>query len=559
MSSIVSAILFLFTISGVLIASSMLRDFKTAQGAQLSIVILSSSTASLAYGMEILATGLSEKYFWVVVRYFALNFFVFAAALFVFYFTRTPIQLKSLRFLALCLVPGIALFFMATYPMTHLVYDQLWLNTNGPIPMLGKTVGPLYWVINIYDSIILLWLIYLVLKNISRGSLLNRRQSLIVTGALVLIAGTHLLYLGGARLLSVLNPNLFCYFPAAVLILWGATRFRLADIRPIARNLLFEQMQDGILVLNLAGVLIDINPAAEKYLNIFQRTSIGKPLLDSAVELAGILSNMESDEKADSVIFIRDCPMQVSINPLLMRGGVEGGTLIILRDVTDRMDVEMLKEVEIKRQASWMERQKIARTLHDSISQYLNSLVLLAGSANQRLELAKYEQLGAIIQHISSAARKASEELRVLIGELQIESPADTGFDLLKAITERLSFIGTQSDLHTDFTAPTSLDLDSSQAREIFYIVLEALNNVLRHSGADQVSVRLSQDHGLFTAEISDNGHGFEAGQIGSGMGLANMRERARQLAGELSIESSPGIGTRISLHLSVKRPPEGM
>ena len=555
---IVSAVLFLFTISGVVIASTMLRDFKTALGTQLSIVILSSSTASLAYGMEILSAGLPEKFFWVVVRYFALNFFVFATALFVFYFTQTPIQLKSWRFLALCLVPGISLFFMATYPMTRLVYNQLWLTTNGPIPMIDKTVGPLYWVLNIYNSLILLWLTYLVLRNISRGSLLNHRQSLIVAGALVLIAGTHILYLGGARLLSVLNPNLFCYFPAAVLILWGAMRFRLADIRPIARNLLFEQMRDGILVLNLAGILIDINPAAEKYLNILQRTSVGKPLMDSTVELAGILSNMESNEEPGSVVSIGDCPMQVTITPLQVRGGAEGGTLVILRDATDRIDVEILKEVEIKRQVSWMERQKIARTLHDSISQYLNSLVLLAGSANQRLELAKYEQLGSIIQHISSAARKASDELRVLIGELQIESPADTGFDLLKAIAERLSYIGAQSDLRTDFAAPASLDIDSSQAREIFYIVLEALNNVLRHSGADQVSIRLSQDQGQFTAEISDNGQGFDIAQVRSGMGLENMQERARQLAGRLALESRPGAGTRISLHLSVRQPSEG-
>ena len=80
MAWIVSFLLFLFTLYGVVIASTMLSGFKTAQSRQLGVVIISSSAASLAYGLEILSPGLYEKYAWVVVRYFSLNVFVLATA-----------------------------------------------------------------------------------------------------------------------------------------------------------------------------------------------------------------------------------------------------------------------------------------------------------------------------------------------------------------------------------------------------------------------------------------------------------------------------------------------
>jgi signal transduction histidine kinase len=547
----VASLLFVFTLFGAGIAAATLNDYKTPQGRQLGMVLVSSSAASFAYGMEIISPGLTQKFFWVVVRYFALIVFTFATALFVFYLTHISIRFRSWRFLVLCLPPAVILFFLATYPLTHLVYDRIWLDTSGPIPMIEKTVGPLYWVLNFYIMGVLGALIYLVLNNMSRGSNLNRGQSRIMAAALGLVMATHLLHLGGVSLLGVLNPNLFFYFPAAALILWGSKRYRLADIRPIAHNLLFSQMQDGILVIDRQHNLIDINPAAERYLKIFQRNRIGMPLKSSADELAGLLADHTQGKKAASILDLHGIPMQVTFTPLVMRGEQNSGYLIILRDIGDRVEAERLKEMEIKRQTAWVERQKIARTLHDSISQYLNSLVMLSRSARQRLDQEKYRQLDPVITHITTSARQASQEMRALINELQLESPSDQGFDLIQAINERLSLVEGQGELQVQLDAPETLELDSTRQREIFYILLEALNNILQHARADRVSICLRQADGQFTAEISDNGCGFDPQQIrAGGMGLANMRERARQIGGQLSIEGNRGSGARLGLVL---------
>jgi PAS domain S-box-containing protein len=547
----VSSTLFLFTLLGLTIAVLMVKDYKTVQGRYLGMILFSSSAASFAYGMEILSPGLSEKFTLVVVRYAALTVFILANALFIFYFIHIPIRLKSWRFLVLCLLPAVALFSQATYPLNHLVYDRIWLDSNGPIPMIAKTVGPLYWIYNLYVTGLLLSLVYLVLNHMARESQLNRMQSLIIAIALMLVGITHLLHLGGVNLLGVINPNLFTYFPVAVIILWGTKRYGLADIRPIARTLLLEQMQDGILVVDRIGNLIDTNPAAEHYLHFSQQDGIGRPIKIISDELSRMLLELDLQKKVSSVLYFNAVPLQVTINPLQIQRGEDAGFLIILRDISDRMDAEQLKEMELKRQSAWLERQNIARLLHDSINQYLHSLVLLASSASQRLEQVKYDQLELIIGHISTSAGLASREMRELIIRLQLESPSDLGFDLPKQLTERIELLKADNELHFHLDSPGSLTINSTQQREIFYILLEALNNIVQHAQATTVSIRLQEFEGQFVAEIQDDGCGYDPNQVRKGgMGLANIKARASQLSGTISIESTPGAGTLIRLVL---------
>jgi len=238
---------------------------------------------------------------------------------------------------------------------------------------------------------------------------------------------------------------------------------------------------------------------------------------------------------------------------LVLPRGEEGGYLIILRDISDRIEAEQLKEKEIKRQVAWMERQKIARTLHDSISQYLRGLVLLSNSARQRLDQARYDQLDPVITHISAGSSQAAKEMDALIEELQLESPSEQAFDLIQALSDRINLIESQANLKIQFESPITLTINVAQQREIFYILLEALNNILQHSGADRVSIHLQQAESCFIAEISDNGSGFDPALLrAGGMGLANMEARARQLNGQLFIVSGPGQGTRLRLVLPV-------
>jgi signal transduction histidine kinase len=109
-----------------------------------------------------------------------------------------------------------------------------------------------------------------------------------------------------------------------------------------------------------------------------------------------------------------------------------------------------------------------------------------------------------------------------------------------------------------ELRAPPDLErvrLDPERRRHLYLILKEAVHNAARHAAGRSLSLRVEVADGVLTAEVSDDGRGFrEVSSDGerAGHGLPNMRERARQLGGELSIESSPG-GTRVRLRMPVR------
>ena len=165
------------------------------------------------------------------------------------------------------------------------------------------------------------------------------------------------------------------------------------------------------------------------------------------------------------------------------------------------------------------------------------------------------EQIPQTVENIITSARQAQQELRAMIHELQEEGHDDQGFDLLRSLAERVGHLGSESGLHVELETPKRLFLDGWRQREIFYIITEALNNIIKHSGAERVIIRLAHVDGVFTLEVLDNGRGFDPRLVRvGGMGLANIKARAGNLAGELTINSKQQGGTQLLLRLPTRR-----
>jgi signal transduction histidine kinase len=82
--------------------------------------------------------------------------------------------------------------------------------------------------------------------------------------------------------------------------------------------------------------------------------------------------------------------------------------------------------------------------------------------------------------------------------------------------------------------------------RELYYVTIEALNNTLKHANADQVALTITRENGCLHLSITDNGRGFSPSQQSIGLGIGNMRQRIKNLGGELSINSQIDRGTTI-------------
>ena len=214
------------------------------------------------------------------------------------------------------------------------------------------------------------------------------------------------------------------------------------------------------------------------------------------------------------------------------------------------------------------ERRRLARDLHDSVTQSLFSLTLFA-EAGQRL--LRSGQLAVAEEHLawlSQTARDALKEMRLLVYELRPVALQESG-GLVMAIQQRLDAVERRAGIKAQLIVDRPITLPPHVEEGLYRIIQEALNNALKHAMADAVSVRFHLEgrgasgrtegqpiDGCVTVTIEDNGQGFDchAARERGGMGLISMHERAAKMGGELTLISRPGQGTRVVVSVPFRR-----
>ena len=203
------------------------------------------------------------------------------------------------------------------------------------------------------------------------------------------------------------------------------------------------------------------------------------------------------------------------------------------------------------------ERRRIARDLHDGTGQHLSAMALTIGQVLADFPPG-YDRLRKLLQDSHVASREALNEVRSV--SYVLHPPILDGLGLVPALRWYLDGLQKRTAVIVDFQAPVEItDVTPDDERALFRIVQESMNNVLRHSGGNAISVILSHSEKEVTLEIADNGHGMSVEELGQvegaaslGVGIAGMRERVRQLDGTFRISSSHR-GTRVFVSLPRK------
>src|SRR5262245_45727483 len=196
------------------------------------------------------------------------------------------------------------------------------------------------------------------------------------------------------------------------------------------------------------------------------------------------------------------------------------------------------------------ERNRLARELHDAVAQKLFATVLAAESAST---LIARDRAGAEaeLERVQALAREAMGELRSLIFELRPASLEAEG--LVTTLRKHIDVLRRVSGQDVRLRADGAPRLDPDTESEVFRVAQEALQNAVRHAGAERIDVRLGDGDGRLVLEVSAGGAGFDAADPAlrsRRLGLTSMEERAAALGGDLRIESSIGGGTRVRLEV---------
>ncbi len=221
--------------------------------------------------------------------------------------------------------------------------------------------------------------------------------------------------------------------------------------------------------------------------------------------------------------------------------------LFILEALENQLSVERQRLIEQAEQAAVMEeRQRLARELHDSVTQLIYSQVLYAGAGLKVLNNGDTHLSQQYLSRIHQVARQALKEMRLLVYELRPKDFLEDG--LAGALQRRLDSVEKRSEINARLTIHGHIDVDEAAEIALYYISMEALNNILKHSGAASVLIDIRASGNKVSLEVADDGCGFSLDQMENqgGLGLVSMRERATAFDGDLEIITSPGQGTRI-------------
>jgi signal transduction histidine kinase len=229
--------------------------------------------------------------------------------------------------------------------------------------------------------------------------------------------------------------------------------------------------------------------------------------------------------------------------------------IALLNTVADQIGVA-IENIRLRQQAReaaiMAERERMARDLHDSVTQSLYSLSLFVASALEEANHGHLEPVQHYLTRMGETTQQALKEMRLMIYQLR---PTDLErLGLVGALHQRLATVERRSGITARLIAEELIELPLAVEQELYRITQEALNNILKHAQATQVIIHLRRLATEVELTIHDNGQGFNPDEVETrgGLGLQGIRERVKVINGILAIRSTPAIGTTIEVRVKV-------
>jgi signal transduction histidine kinase len=196
------------------------------------------------------------------------------------------------------------------------------------------------------------------------------------------------------------------------------------------------------------------------------------------------------------------------------------------------------------------ERRRIQRNLHDGVQQEIVVLAAKLAMARQRLRRGD-PSADDLLAEVQADVTGLLNEVREFAHAIHLPVLADKG--LLEALETQAARLPLGVVIETDGTL-RGVHYPQQVEATAWYVLSEALTNVVKHAGAEQVRVRLARPDGRLTVEIADDGAGFDSGAA-RGLGLTGLADRISTVDGTLRVESAPGRGTTVHAEIPLPEP----
>lgn len=316
-----------------------------------AFLMLAVAEWAITRALEAAAEPYWAKVFWAKWEYLGIASVPVLVLLFAIEYARVKVHWRRHLMALLWLVPGVTVILAFTNEWHGLIWSSIDIAVGSPAQNLVYTHGGWFWFAAAYDYVAILTGIFVLAKAVIRRHELYRRQTIpLLIGLGVPLLGNGV-YLAGFSPIRGLDLTPFCFTVTGLIYAVTIFRFRLFRPVPVARNMVIEAMDDGFIVVDGGGLVLDINPAARHMIGL-TGPSVGKHILEVWPDCPEHV--VETAREATAVITVgRDTGdarvLEVRSQPLTRRRGGAFGSLVLIRDITERNKAEQALEESEKR------------------------------------------------------------------------------------------------------------------------------------------------------------------------------------------------------------------
>ncbi len=322
-----------------LIAAVIVWRRAAAGSLMLAGVLLSAFVWSGACVMSLAAMGLTEKIIWLKIMYFGVGAAPTLFLIFALKITHHENWLTARDLLLLCVEPLVLI--VLVWFDTGLVFDSVQLAQAGGLTVLQVGRGGVLWVHILYSyAIVLFALVVLGMSSMRANPFFKRQYLIILLGSVIPL--TAELFKASYRGIAGLDLLPVTFGLSGILYSYAVFRHQFMDLLPVARGRLIESMSDGVLVLDDQNRIVDINPFMKNFLDEEPTTLIGRNISEVLNLWSHNPDQFLNGETRTEVKLPRkpSCYLDLRVTPLYDSSQKLSGRLIVIRDVTDRKEVE---------------------------------------------------------------------------------------------------------------------------------------------------------------------------------------------------------------------------
>jgi len=496
-------------------------------------------------------------------------------------FARNAPPLSRRNILLLSALPLITICLVWTNQWHGLMWYDALLGQSGPFVVVFKSYGAWFWVHTVFSYGIMLIGALLLLRRVFQRPYLYRSQAIALVTACLLPIVWNVLYVFRVLTLpqSDLTPSAFTLSALAIAI--GVLRYKFLDLVPVARDILVEQMSDGMLVVDQFGYVVDINTAAASMFNIAASRAFGK----HATEVLQI-SAEEYGQYLDTSFSIYQNPglpgvsAELHVMPIT-RHAQSLGFLLSLRDVTEREKWQLdLQEKNVQLARADRAKSEFLAAMSHELRTPLNAIMgfteLLLDGISGELNEEQHncltdihnssQYLLALIEDVLDLSTVEADRMQLQRQQIDLKAVVD------EAVTKISSEIRKKhQQLVTHI--PDDIPMVTGDRLRVQQILINLIINAHKYTGdGGRISVAASYQGNQCRVAVSDNGIGIreaEAESIfraftqaqdnpvrsqrgGAGLGLALSKKLLDRMDGEIWVESIYGQGSTFYFTLPV-------